>query len=166
MHLFSTAKSSRAEIQTSISAFSKFPLLCLIMFIVAFHSFSIKRLERTYLLEFHGRIIERPQFMFMRVAVAIHGTDLKRVLETYHMMSTKRFVHSSPTLFYAGTPKAQLSSCFLMPLATNNIEGVFKSISSFTAVIQRADGVGLNVNDISATGSVSIVIFWNFEFCN
>lgn len=117
-------------------------------------SFSIKCLERRYLLRFRGLVVERPQFMFMRVAVAIHGTDLDKVKEAYHLISTKRFIPASPTLFYAGTPKAQLSSCFLMPLVTDNVEDVFQSLGSFTAASQHASGVGLNVNGVYATGFV------------
>lgn len=116
----------------------------------------MKTLERTYLLRDHDVVIERPQFMFMRVAVALHGTDLDRVLETYNLLSTKRFVHASPTLFHAGTPDAQLSSCFLMPLLNQNIEEAYKTLSYCATISQHAGGIGLNATDVIARGYVPL----------
>lgn len=90
--------------------------------------------------------------MFMRVAVSIHGEDIERVLETYNLMSTKRFIHASPTLFHVGTPSAQLSSCFLMPILAQNAEDIFKTLSRCATISRHAGGVGLNATDVIARG--------------
>lgn len=112
----------------------------------------MKALERSYLLRQEGRLVERPQFMFMRVAVAIHGRDIQRAIETYELMLTRRFIHASPTLFHAGTRHAQFSSCFLLPLQAEDVEDMYKSVGDCAVISRYAGGVGLDVNRVSAAG--------------
>lgn len=90
--------------------------------------------------------------MFMRVAVAIHGDDVEKVIETYNLMSTKKFIHASPTLFHAGLPDAPLSSCYIMPLVAKDVEWMFTSLTQCATISSCAGGVGLNVNDVYSAG--------------
>lgn len=115
--------------------------------------FGFKTLERSYLLKLDGKIVERPQHMIMRVAVGIWGDDIERVIQTYNLMSSKFFTHASPTLFNAGTPQAQLSSCFLVDMKDDSIEGIYDTLKSCAMISKMAGGIGLNVHRIRATGS-------------
>ncbi|CAN0114355.1 unnamed protein product, partial [Phaeothamnion confervicola] len=111
-----------------------------------------KTLERSDLLRVDGRIVERPQHMIMRVAVGIHMDDMESVLETYDFMSRKLFTHATPTLFNAGTPRPQLSSCFIMTV-DDSIEGIFKSLKDCATISKYAGGIGISIHDIRASGS-------------
>lgn len=91
----------------------------------SYNYFGFKTLERSYLLKINGKLVERPQHMLMRTAVGIHGTDIEAAIETYNLMSERYFTHASPTLFAAGTPKPQLSSCFLLMMPSDSLEGKF-----------------------------------------
>ncbi|AEO71096.1 uncharacterized protein THITE_2123125 [Thermothielavioides terrestris NRRL 8126] len=115
--------------------------------------FGFKTLERSYLLRLDGKIVERPQHMIMRVAVGIWGDNIERVLETYNLMSNKFFTHASPTLFNAGTPQAQLSSCFLVDMKDDSIEGIYDTLKTCAMISKMAGGIGLNIHRIRATGS-------------
>ncbi|TPX09987.1 uncharacterized protein E0L32_008834 [Thyridium curvatum] len=115
--------------------------------------FGFKTLERSYLLKLNGKIVERPQHMIMRVAVGIWGDNIERVIETYNLMSSKFFTHASPTLFNAGTPQAQLSSCFLVDMKDDSIEGIYDTLKTCAMISKMAGGIGLNVHRIRATGS-------------
>ncbi|KAF9553232.1 ribonucleotide reductase alpha subunit [Agrocybe pediades] len=118
-----------------------------------YNFFGFKTLERSYLLRINGRVAERPQHMIMRVAVGIHGRDMDRVLETYNLMSERFFTHASPTLFNAGTPHPQLSSCFLVAMKDDSIEGIYDTLKSCAMISKTAGGIGLNIHNIRATGS-------------
>ncbi|TEB40204.1 hypothetical protein FA13DRAFT_1724434 [Coprinellus micaceus] len=118
-----------------------------------YNYFGFKTLERSYLLRINGRPAERPQHMIMRVAVGIHGSDLDRVLETYNLMSERYFTHASPTLFNAGTPHPQLSSCFLVCMKDDSIDGIYDTLKSCAMISKTAGGIGLNIHCIRATGS-------------
>jgi ribonucleoside-diphosphate reductase alpha chain len=118
-----------------------------------FDFLGICTLRKSYLLRLDGRIVERPQYLWMRVAIGIHGADLARAFATYHLMSTKRFTHATPTLFNAGTPRAQMSSCFLLAMHEDSIEGIYKTLSDCARISQTAGGIGLHVHDIRAAGS-------------
>lgn len=115
--------------------------------------FGFKTLERSYLLKLNGQIAERPQHMIMRVAVGIWGDDVEKVIETYNLMSSKFFTHASPTLFNAGTPQAQLSSCFLVDMKDDSIDGIYDTLKTCAMISKMAGGIGLNVHRIRATGS-------------
>ncbi|KAH7155040.1 ribonucleotide reductase [Dactylonectria estremocensis] len=115
--------------------------------------FGFKTLERSYLLKIDGKIVERPQHMIMRVSVGIWGDDIERVLETYNLMSSKFFTHASPTLFNAGTPQPQLSSCFLVDMKEDSIEGIYDTLKTCAMISKMAGGIGLNAHRIRATGS-------------
>lgn len=115
--------------------------------------FGFKTLERSYLLKLNGKIVERPQHMIMRVAVGIWGDNIERVIETYNLMSNKFFTHASPTLFNAGTPQAQLSSCFLVDMKDDSIDGIYDTLKTCAMISKMAGGIGLNVHRIRATGS-------------
>lgn len=115
--------------------------------------FGFKTLERSYLLKLDGKIVERPQHMIMRVAVGIWGDNVERVIETYNLMSSKFFTHASPTLFNAGTPQAQLSSCFLVDMKDDSIEGIYDTLKTCAMISKMAGGIGLNIHRIRATGS-------------
>ncbi|KAG6917074.1 ribonucleoside reductase large subunit Cdc22 [Tephrocybe rancida] len=118
-----------------------------------YNFFGFKTLERSYLLRINGRVAERPQHMIMRVAVGIHGADLDRVIETYNLMSERYFTHASPTLFNAGTPHPQLSSCFLVCMKDDSIEGIYDTLKNCAMISKTAGGIGLNIHCIRATGS-------------
>jgi ribonucleoside-diphosphate reductase subunit M1 len=115
--------------------------------------FGFKTLERSYLLRINGKIAERPQHMLMRVAVGIHGEDIEKAIETYNYMSNKYFTHASPTLFNAGTPSPQMSSCFLIDMKEDSIEGIYDTLKTCALISKTAGGIGLNVHRIRATGS-------------
>ena len=115
--------------------------------------FGFKTLERAYLLKKDNKIIERPQHMWLRVALGIHGEDIKDALETYDYMSQKYFTHASPTLFNAGTPRPQLSSCFLLDVE-DSIKGIYENLSDCAHISKYAGGIGLNVHDIRSKNSI------------
>lgn len=118
-----------------------------------FDYFGFKTLERSYLLKMHGRVAERPQHLFMRVAIGIHQDDIEAAIETYNLMSQKWFIHATPTLFNAGTPKPQLSSCFLLTMQEDSIEGIYDTLKQCAEISQAAGGIGLSVHNIRAKGS-------------
>ncbi|UWY28865.1 ribonucleoside-diphosphate reductase subunit alpha [Flavobacterium sp. TR2] len=115
--------------------------------------FGFKTLERSYLLKINGKIVERPQHMLMRVSVGIHLDDLKSVIETYDLMSKKFFTHATPTLFNAGTPKPQMSSCFLLAMQEDSIDGIYDTLKQTAKISQSAGGIGLSIHNVRATGS-------------
>jgi ribonucleoside-diphosphate reductase alpha chain len=115
--------------------------------------FGFKTLERSYLLRCEGKIVERPQHMLMRVAVGIHGGAIDQIIETYNLLSERWFTHATPTLFNAGTPKPQLSSCFLLTMKEDSISGIYDTLKQCAQISQSAGGIGLAVHDIRATGS-------------
>ncbi|XP_039143601.1 ribonucleoside-diphosphate reductase large subunit [Dioscorea cayenensis subsp. rotundata] len=115
--------------------------------------FGFKTLERSYLLKVSGKVVERPQHMLMRVAVGIHKDDIDSVIQTYHMMSQRWFTHASPTLFNAGTPRPQLSSCFLVCMKDDSIEGIYDTLKECAVISKSAGGIGVSVHNIRATGS-------------
>ncbi|WP_187262233.1 ribonucleoside-diphosphate reductase subunit alpha [Pontibacter beigongshangensis] len=115
--------------------------------------FGYKTLERSYLLRLDGRIVERPQHMLMRVAVGIHKDDIESAIETYNLMSEKWFTHATPTLFNAGTPKPQLSSCFLLTMKDDSIPGIYDTLKQCAQISQSAGGIGLSIHNVRATGS-------------
>ncbi len=115
--------------------------------------FGFKTLERSYLLKMDGRIAERPQHMLMRVAVGIHKEDINSAIETYNLMSERWFTHATPTLFNAGTPKPQMSSCFLLTMKGDSIDGIYDTLKQCAKISQSAGGIGLSIHNIRATGS-------------
>jgi ribonucleoside-diphosphate reductase subunit M1 len=118
-----------------------------------FNYFGFKTLERSYLLRINGVVVERPQHMFMRVSVGIHGSDIESAIETYSLMSDRWFTHASPTLFNAGTPRAQLSSCFLLTMKDDSIDGIYDTLKQCALISKHAGGIGLNVHCIRAQGT-------------
>lgn len=119
----------------------------------SYNYFGFKTLERSYLLKITGKVAERPQHMLMRVAVGIHKEDVDSVIETYNLLSEKWFTHASPTLFNAGTTRPQLSSCFLLTMHSDSIEGIYDTLKQCSLISKSAGGIGLNVHCIRATGS-------------
>ncbi len=115
--------------------------------------FGFKTLERSYLLKVFGRVIERPQHLWMRVSIGIHKEDIPAAIETYHLLSEKWFTHATPTLFNAGTPNPQLSSCFLLPISEDSIDGIFDTLKRCARISQSAGGLGLSIHNIRASGS-------------
>ena len=115
--------------------------------------FGFKTLERSYLLKINGQIVERPQHMLMRVSVGIHLNDLDAAIETYHLMSKRYFTHATPTLFNSGTPKPQMSSCFLLAMKDDSIDGIYDTLKQTAKISQSAGGIGLSIHNIRATGS-------------
>ncbi len=118
-----------------------------------FDFFGFKTLERSYLLRMDGNVVERPQHMLMRASIGIHGNDINAALETYNLMSEKWFIHATPTLFNAGTPKPQLSSCFLLSMTDDSISGIFETLTRCAKISQSAGGIGLSIHNIRAKGS-------------
>src|SRR4026208_1586787 len=118
-----------------------------------FDYFGFKTLEKSYLLKVNGKIVERPQHLFMRVAIGIHKNDIDAAIETYNLMSEKWLVHATPTLFNAGTPKPQMSSCFLLSMKEDSIEGIYETLKNSALISQAAGGIGLNIHNIRSTGS-------------
>jgi ribonucleoside-diphosphate reductase alpha chain len=115
--------------------------------------FGFKTLERSYLLKLNGQIAERPQHMLMRVSIGIHLNDLEAAIETYELMSKKYFTHATPTLFNAGTPKPQMSSCFLLTMKEDSIDGIYDTLKQTAKISQSAGGIGLAMHNVRATGS-------------
>ena len=115
--------------------------------------FGFKTLERSYLLRMHGKIVERPQHMLMRVSIGIHKDDLESAIETYELMSKKYMTHATPTLFNAGTPKPQMSSCFLLTMKDDSIDGIYDTLKQTAKISQSAGGIGLSIHNIRGTGS-------------
>ncbi len=115
--------------------------------------FGFKTLERSYLLRINGKIVERPQHMLMRVAVGIHLNDMDAAIETYELMSKKFFTHATPTLFNAGMPKPQMSSCFLLTMKDDSIDGIYDTLKQTAKISQSAGGIGLAIHNVRATGS-------------
>ncbi len=118
-----------------------------------FDYFGFKTIEKSYLLRINGVIVERPQHMYMRVAVGIHKEDVASAIETYNMMSERWFTHATPTLFNAGTPKPQMSSCFLLTMKDDSIEGIYDTLKQTAKISQSAGGIGLSIHNVRATGS-------------
>jgi ribonucleoside-diphosphate reductase alpha subunit len=115
--------------------------------------FGFKTLDRSYLMKIDGKTIERPQHLIMRVAVGIHGEDIQAAIETYNLMSEKWFTHATPTLFNAGTPRPQLSSCFLLTMKDDSIDGIYDTLKNCAKISQSAGGIGLSIHNVRAKGS-------------
>ena len=115
--------------------------------------FGFKTLEKSYLLKLKGLVVERPQHMLMRVAIGIHKENIDAAIETYNLLSEKWFTHATPTLFNAGTPKPQLSSCFLLTMKDDSIEGIYDTLKQCAKISQSAGGIGLSIHNVRATGS-------------
>jgi len=118
-----------------------------------FDYFGFKTLEKSYLLKLDGKIAERPQHLFMRVSVGIHKEDVESAIKTYNLMSERWFTHATPTLFNAGTPKPQMSSCFLLTMKDDSIEGIYDTLKQTAKISQSAGGIGLSIHNVRATGS-------------
>ena len=118
-----------------------------------FDYFGFKTLEKSYLLKMHGAVVERPQHLFMRVAVGIHKTDIDEIVKTYNMISEGWFTHATPTLFNAGTPKPQMSSCFLIQMKDDSIPGIYDTLKQTALISQSAGGIGLSIHNVRAKGS-------------
>ncbi len=118
-----------------------------------FDYFGFKTLEKSYLLKINGKIAERPQHLFMRVSIGIHKEDVESAIKTYHLMSERWFTHATPTLFNAGTPKPQMSSCFLLTMKDDSIEGIYDTLKQTAKISQSAGGIGLSIHNVRATGS-------------
>ena len=119
----------------------------------AFDYFGFKTLEKSYLLKVDGKIVERPQHMYMRVAIGIHKEDIESAIKTYHLMSERWMTHATPTLFNAGTPKPQMSSCFLLTMKDDSIDGIYDTLKQTAKISQSAGGIGLAIHNVRATGS-------------
>ncbi len=115
--------------------------------------FGFKTLERSYLMKMDGKVVERPQHLLMRVAVGIHAEDISAAIETYNLLSEKWFTHATPTLFNAGTPKPQLSSCFLLSMKDDSIDGIYDTLKNCAKISQSAGGIGLSIHNVRAKGS-------------
>jgi ribonucleoside-diphosphate reductase alpha subunit len=115
--------------------------------------FGFRTLERSYLMKIDGKVVERPQHLIMRVAVGIHGDDIAAAIETYNLLSDKWFTHATPTLFNAGTPKPQLSSCFLLTMQDDSIDGIYDTLKQCAKISQSAGGIGLSIHNVRAKGS-------------
>ena len=115
--------------------------------------FGYKTLEKSYLLKVDGNTVERPQHLIMRVAVGIHKDDLESVLETYNMISLKWYTHATPTLFNAGTKQPQMSSCFLLTMKDDSIDGIYETLHRCSLISKSAGGIGLSVHNIRASGT-------------
>lgn len=118
-----------------------------------FDYFGFKTLEKSYLLKVNGQIVERPQHLFMRVSVGIHKEDIDSAIKTYNLMSERWFTHATPTLFNAATPKPQMSSCFLLTMQDDSIDGIYDTLKQTAKISQSAGGIGLSIHNIRATGS-------------
>jgi len=115
--------------------------------------FGFKTLERAYLMKINKVIVERPQHMWLRVAIGIHGDNIEKVKETYELMSQKYFTHATPTLFNAGTPHPQLSSCYLISMENDSIEGIYNTLKDCAMISKWAGGIGLHIHNVRASGS-------------
>jgi ribonucleoside-diphosphate reductase alpha chain len=118
-----------------------------------FDYFGFKTLERSYLLKLYAKVAERPQHLFMRVSVGIHKGNMEEVIKTYNMMSEGWFTHATPTLFNAGTPKPQMSSCFLLQMQSDSIDGIYNTLKQTALISQSAGGIGLSIHNVRAKGS-------------
>jgi len=118
-----------------------------------FDYFGFKTLEKSYLLKIDGKIAERPQHLFMRVSLGIHKEDVESAIKTYHLMSERWFTHATPTLFNSATPKPQMSSCFLLTMKDDSIEGIYDTLKQTAKISQSAGGIGLSIHNVRATGS-------------
>lgn len=118
-----------------------------------FDYFGFKTLEKSYLLRIDGKVVERPQHMYMRVAIGIHKNDIENAIKTYNLMSERWFTHATPTLFNAGTPKPQMSSCFLLTMKDDSIDGIYDTLKQTAKISQSAGGIGLAIHNVRATGS-------------
>jgi ribonucleoside-diphosphate reductase alpha chain len=118
-----------------------------------FDYFGFKTLEKSYLLRIDGKIAERPQHMYMRVSIGIHKNDIESAIKTYNLMSERWFTHATPTLFNAGTPKPQMSSCFLLSMKDDSIDGIYDTLKQTAKISQSAGGIGLAISNVRATGS-------------
>ncbi|NII29852.1 ribonucleoside-diphosphate reductase subunit alpha [Pseudoflavitalea sp. X16] len=119
----------------------------------SFDYFGFKTLEKSYLLKVDGKVVERPQHMYMRVAIGIHKEDIDSAIKTYNLMTERWFTHATPTLFNAGTPKPQMSSCFLLTMKEDSIDGIYDTLKQTAKISQSAGGIGLSIHGIRATGS-------------
>lgn len=119
----------------------------------AFDYFGFKTLERAYLMRVDGKIMERPQHLFMRVSIGIHGNDLREVLETYDAFSNKKFIHATPTLFNFGTPRPQGSSCFLMEMEDDSISGIYNTLKDTALISKYAGGIGVHIHNVRGKNS-------------
>ena len=115
--------------------------------------FGFKTLERAYLMKIDGKPVERIQHMWLRVAIGIHGTDMEKIKQTYQYMSQKYFTHATPTLFNAGTPRPQLSSCFLQAMESDSIDGIYNTLKDCALISKWAGGIGLHIHNVRASGS-------------
>jgi len=115
--------------------------------------FGFKTLERAYLMKIHKITVERPQHMWLRVAIGIHGDDLEKIIETYELMSQKYFTHATPTLFNSGTPRPQLSSCFLIAMEDDSIDGIYNTLKDCALISKWSGGIGLHIHNVRASGS-------------
>jgi ribonucleoside-diphosphate reductase alpha chain len=115
--------------------------------------FGFKTIERSYLLKINKIVVERPQYMWMRVAIGIHETDISSIIETYNLLSLKYFTHATPTLFNAGTPRPQLSSCYLLAMEDDSVDGIYNTLKDCAKISKWAGGIGLHINNIRAKGS-------------
>ena len=115
--------------------------------------FAFKTLEKSYLLKMHGKVAERPHQLLMRVSIGIHGDDIESVLQTYHMMADKKFTMATPTLFNAGTPCPQMSSCFLMTMKEDSIGGIYDTLKNCAMISKYAGGIGVSIHDVRASNS-------------
>lgn len=119
----------------------------------AFDYFGFKTLEKAYLMRLNGKVVERPQHMWMRVSLGIHGADLSSAFNTYNLMSQKYFTHATPTLFNSGTPRPQMSSCFLISMENDSIDGIYSTLKDCALISKWAGGIGLHIHNIRASGS-------------
>lgn len=119
-----------------------------------YNYFGFKTLERSYLLKIDGRIVERPQHLLMRTAVGIHASDIDSAIQTYNYLSERYFTHASPTLFAASTPRPQLSSCFLLSMADDSMDGIYETLARCAQISKHAGGIGLNVHCIRSRGTL------------
>ena len=118
-----------------------------------YNYFGFKTLEKSYLIKINNKTAERPQHMLMRVSVGIHKKDIKSAIKTYNLLSKKYFTHSTPTLFSSGMPKPYLSSCFLLQMESDSINGIYNTLKKCAKISQYAGGIGLNIHNIRSTGS-------------
>ncbi len=118
-----------------------------------FDYFGFKTLEKSYLLKLNGKVAERPQHMYMRVAIGIHKNNIEEIIKTYNLMSERWFTHATPTLFNAGSPKPQMSSCFLLTMKDDSIDGIYDTLKQTAKISQSAGGIGLAIHNVRATGS-------------
>jgi ribonucleoside-diphosphate reductase alpha chain len=119
----------------------------------SFDYFGFKTLEKSYLMKIDGRVAERPQHMYMRVAIGIYKNNIEEAINTYHLMSERWFTHATPTLYNAGTPKPQMSSCFLLTMKEDSIDGIYDTLKQTAKISKSAGGIGLAIHNIRATGS-------------